>query len=537
MNYLELLMTVNENLILVCKDKIVKQGKKISVIGDFIGMNFSDTFLKEDDLYVYKEKYYSLKHFIYQDYDVYELKSSGMTLEEKVICYEEIIDKMSEGVILSDKDHNIVSYNPSIEQMERLSAKEIVGKKLWEAFDYSDENLSEHKMVFDSKEAIIDKYKAHTELNGIPQYTSYSTYPVINHGRMMGVFSIAKNETVLRNLLYETIELKRKLFVEPEKKPKSNENGARYQFSDILGEDQLIKDVIREAQTIALLDTPIVIVGETGTGKEMFAQSIHNFSRAKSKFVAINCAAIPENLLESILFGTVKGSYTGAMDKRGLFEEAGNGTLFLDEINSMSMMMQAKLLRVLQERLVRRVGSTETIPVECRIISAINEEPKHLIETDKMRQDLFFRLSGYSLYLPSLKGRSNDIYLLITKFIGRYNQLLGKNIKGMNSELTSLLLGYSWPGNIRELEHMVHNLMVKAVGNELTIEDIPSYLVDFKFKSDDDETLPNTLRKLEKHLIEKALLEHDGNITKTSRALGIIRQSLLYRIKKLDIKR
>ncbi|PAB59240.1 sigma-54 interaction domain-containing protein [Anaeromicrobium sediminis] len=462
-------------------------------------------------------------------------------------CLEKIISSLNDGIIMSDAQGRIVLYNNAQEKLEELKGKDIIGKYLWEGYNYKATEMSEHQKVYKTGESIVNKYKAHAYKDGIPKYVFYSTYPIEKDGERIGVFSISKNETRLKTLLSETIELKRKLNNKKVEQTKSHrDNGTSYTFSSIMGDSEQVKNLIREAETISLLDNNLLIVGETGTGKEVFAQSIHNFGKnSKEPFVAINCAAIPENLLESILFGTVKGAYTGALDQVGLFEEAGEGTLFLDELNSMPISMQTKLLRVLQERKVRRVGGLKTTPVSCRVISAINESPQKIIKEGRLRQDLYYRIASLCLYIPPLRERNQDILNMSYFFIKKYNALLNKNVKGFSPELSEIMVSYNWPGNVRELEHVLENLMirVKQDEKELRIEDIPKYMQSLIMGENaaskiqkKANSLPETLRDIEKRIIVESLNKNDWNISKTSRNLGIIRQSLKYRIKKLGIE-
>ena len=223
-----------------------------------------------------------------------------------------------------------------MEDLEKRKAEDMIGRYIWDAYGYKDINKSEHMQVFKTRTSIINKYKAHAYDDGKPIYKSYSTFPVEKDGEIIGVYSISKDETKLQSLLAETIELKRQFKKTPEGNKYIRPNGTRFTFSDIIGSSDIIKKTIKIAQSISWLDNNILIVGSTGTGKEVLAQSIHNHGKRKPyPFVGINCSAIPENLLESILFGTTKGAYTGAVDSSGLFEEAGEGTLFLDELDSM----------------------------------------------------------------------------------------------------------------------------------------------------------------------------------------------------------
>ena len=478
--------------------------------------------------------------------DITDLNNTEM----RQYCLEKIVESINDGIIVSDFEGRIALYNRSQEKLEDLSAQDMLGKYLWEAYNYNEE-LSEHRGVYKTGEAIINRYRAHAYKEGIPKYLSYSTYPIEKYGETIGVFSISKNETKLQSLLAETIELKRQLISKGEVNSRqvSASNGTKYTFADIVCNSMVMQNLIKEAELVSTLDTIILIAGETGTGKEVFAQSIHNFSKNQSEpFIAINCAAIPETLLESILFGTVKGAYTGAMDQVGLFEEAKGGTLFLDEINSMPLALQPKLLRILQERTVRRVGGLKVNPIHCRVICATNEDPQQLVKDGILRQDLYYRIAGIYMYLPPLRKRSEDIVCLTNHFIRKYNKLLSKQVKRYSTSLESFILNYDWPGNVRELEHFIQNLMVRINNKqtELTLEGMPSYLrekVEEKYSNEHRDikalgkSLPQVLNDLEKSVILQALEKNNWNLTKSAQEMGIIRQSLQSRMKKLSIKR
>lgn len=498
-----------------------------------------------------KRKKYRLKEstFVNDDEKMILLSFEELSIQSnrdiKLHCYEEILNKINDGIIISDSESKIVLYNPSQEALEGLSSKEIIGKHLWEAYNYESIELSEHREVFSSGQSIVNNYSAHNHKDGIPKYVSYSTYPIYEDEEIVAVYSISKNETVLKNLLSETIELKRRIKQKHQKSEKQLKNGTRFSFSDIIGNSDSTCKTISEAEDISLIKSNLLIVGETGTGKEVFAQSIHNHGNCKNEpFVAINCGAIPENLIESTLFGTVKGSYTGANDHVGLFELAESGTLFLDELNSLPIAMQSKLLRVLQERKVRPVGSQKTIAVNCRIISAINEDPQIIISSGKLRQDLFYRISSMYLHIPPLRDRLDDLNALVHHFSVKYNQILGKNIQSVSKELSDVFYQYNWPGNVRELEHIIENLMVRATVEdlELRIEHIPQYtkslILSHQKKTQNytsGENLTTTLKSIEEKIIRENLLRNNWNVSKTSRDLGIVRQSLLYRMQKLNI--
>lgn len=552
--YLSLIVNKDEDILWISPGfKSINQGGFVTdpSLKDFIGKGLEE--LRDDNYKV------SINDIIYKISET-RLQNGLMIIsaemvgdysnpEVKLFLFEKVIDDLYDGVLITDREGEIIVYNRAMEELEKMDTLDMMGKKIWDAYGYRDKSKSEHMKVFESKEPIINRYKAHAYNNGKPIYKSYTTRPIEKDGEIIGVYSISKNETKLRSLLSEIVELKRQFNDPSLDKEKRYNNGTRYTFSDIVGSSPSIVKVIREAQAIAWLDNSILIVGDTGTGKEVFAQSIHNFAKRKNEpFIGINCSAIPENLLESILFGSVKGAYTGAVDSSGLFEEAGKGSLFLDELNSMPINMQTKLLRVLQERRVRRVGGKESYPVNCRIISAMNEDPYTLMEEGKLRQDLFYRISGYNLYIPSLIDRENDIYALAEYFIHKFNALMGKNVSGVSEDLKKVMSKYKWPGNIRELEHFIENVMVRTEDDSRVLEvgNIPDHIADImktKNISKNDQlvnnydSLEDSLAAMEKGIIIKELNNRMWNVSRTAKALGITRQSLIYRMKKFNIER
>lgn len=513
-------------------EKIKKNGQaKIRINNmNYLGKIKRISIEKEDYFFVYYENI-----GIMQNKDI------------RIEFLEAIIDKISDGIIASDFDGRVTIYNNAMEKLEDKRSKDFVGKFLWDAYGYTDESESEHRRIFHSGKPIINQYKAHAYKNGVPRYVQYSTYPFYKDGHKVGVYTISKNETKLHNLLSETVELKRE-FHNREKLNEELEykkNGTRYTFTNIVGSSQQMTKVIKEAESIAWIDNNILIIGETGTGKEMFAQSIHNHGKKRdAPFIGVNCSAIPENLLESMLFGTVEGAFTGAVDSDGLFLEAGEGTLFLDELNSMPMNMQTKLLRVIQERRVMRVGGKETLPVKCRIVGAMNEDPGKIIEEGRLREDLFYRIGGFQLFIPPLKERRKDIFDLADFFIRKLNESMNKNVLGLSDELKKIMQNYLWPGNVRELNHFIENSMVMADEEDdyLQISHIPDYLskkFDISHTPERlrNESLTDTLNRIEEKLIIETLNKNDWNVSQSAKDLGIIRQSLIYRIKKLNIQK
>ena len=468
-------------------------------------------------------------------------------IEERLFCLEKIIEALDEGVMMSNSEGEITLYNDAQEKMEGLSSKDIIGKHLWSVYNYNPQ-YSEHRHTFKTGKPIYSRYRAHSKINGIPKYVNYSTFPIQKDGKTISVFSISTNESKLKDRLHETIELKRQANVSSEDKVHSK-NGTIFTFNDIKGKSLALLELIKEAQNVSIHNADTLIVGETGTGKELFAQSMHNHSpRANKPFVAINCAAIPENLLESTLFGTVKGAFTGATDQMGLFEYAQDGTLFLDEINSMPITLQTKLMRVLQERLVRKVGSNEVAPVKCTIISACNEDPEKLIAENRMRLDLFYRIAHTSLYIPPLRDRIEDVHFFINYFLDTYQAKLSKTVPPLSDWLRKSLLHYTWPGNIRELEHLIENIIIRVPenGETIDIEHLPSYMrgkimmysnTSYNQREDTQRPLKKIFNSTERQLIETTLVQSNWNVSRAAKKLGITRQSLQYHIKKHDLEK
>ena len=310
-------------------------------------------------------------------------------------------------------------------------------------------------------------------------------------------------------------------------------------FGGIVARSPLMLRALEIAQRVAPHDSPVLISGSTGTGKELVARLIHRSSdRADAPFVAVNCGAIPANLLESEFFGHVKGAFTGAdRDKEGLFEAARGGTLFLDEVGELPVELQVKLLRALQEREVRRLGSTSSTDVDVRVISATNRDLERAVKTDGFRPDLYYRLAVVPIHLPPLRERSEEIPELVRHLLERHRKRLGLDVDGVTPEAMEILLDYPWPGNIRELENVLERALVLTAGPQLKPEDLPEQL---RFRTPDsldmelhgnDLSVKRRTADLEKHLIEKALERTGGNRTQAAELLDLSPRALRYKIK------
>ncbi len=309
----------------------------------------------------------------------------------------------------------------------------------------------------------------------------------------------------------------------------------RYQFSSIVGESPELQAVFDVVKRAAPTRATVLILGESGTGKELIAQAIHEESPRRDKpFVKVNCAALSESLLESELFGHEKGSFTGAAGRReGRFELADGGTLFLDEIGDVTPSLQVKLLRVLQQREFERVGGTQTLKVDVRVVAATNKDLEALVKAQKFREDLYYRLNVVSVTLPPLRQRKSDVPALTSYFIEKYNEQHGKTVKGLAPGTLNALLSYDWPGNVRELGNVVERAVVLARGNELTSDDLPPTMRGPRPKDRSAGSLiPGaTLHEIEREAILRTLEMVDGSTSRAAEVLGISVRKIQYRLK------
>jgi len=298
----------------------------------------------------------------------------------------------------------------------------------------------------------------------------------------------------------------------------------KYRFENIVGTSPRMVEVYRTAARVASTRSTILLVGESGTGKELIARAIHyNSPRGEAPFVAVDCGALPESLLESELFGHEKGAFTGAhVLKKGLFEVAHGGTAFLDEVGDIGPSLQAKLLRVLQEREIRRVGGVEPIKVDIRVIAATRRDLEALVKSGKFREDLFYRLSVVTIVLPPLREREEDIPLLAMHFLRKYASEAGKNITHIAPEAMALLCRYDWPGNVRELEHVIERAVALTANPVLLPEDLPAKLQQ---PSSGPDVFPS-LQEMEKRHLQRALEKAKGNRKRAAELLGVSRRTL-----------
>ena len=459
-------------------------------------------------------------------------------MELKALAENIILDAIEEGVHIVDARGVTVVYNRSMSKIEGLSESQVMGRHLLDLFPGWTRDNSTLLTVLATGREIVNLEQSYLNFKGKRITTVNTTCPIYRDDQLIGAVEIARNTTAVANMTEEILNLRARL--NPVKKPESGIH--HYQFEELIGKSTIYVEAVKLAKQAAKSNSNVLIYGETGTGKELFAQSIHSGSlRRDAPFIAQNCAAIPETLLESLLFGTAKGSFTGAENRPGLFEQAGGGTLFLDEINNMPLPLQAKILRVLQESYVRRVGGTEDIPINVRIVAASNEDPEKLLASGALRKDLYYRLNVINIRIPNLNERSEDIPLLTDSFIRDYNARMEKDVWMISTDLMDAFMCYDWVGNVRELKNYIESAM-NFISDEHVIgkEHLPSHVMERLLrlsKSPEVEVtnLDAHVAAIEREIISKLLVQYRGNVTKAARHLGLSRQNLQYKLKKYGI--
>lgn len=438
----------------------------------------------------------------------------------------------SKNVVIVNNKGEIIYFTLNNLLVYDLMLENTMGRKVTSLYKNLDNNNSSMIAAIKTGKSFFNLKQGLKTQKGNLVYQIGSTYPLIEDNRIIGAIEFADIVDENENTLYNKI-FKQNTFY--------RQNGTLYTIDDIITRNSRMIQIKERILQASKTESIVLIQGNTGTGKELVAHSIHNCSnRREGPFVSQNCGAIPENLLESILFGTTKGSFTSAENKEGLFEIANGGTLFLDEINSLNTLSQVKLLKAIEEKRIRRLGGTQEIPLDIRIIVALNEDPEKLIKEGKMRSDLYYRISVVQIVLPDLIARKDDIELLSNYFIEKYNRELGYNVKLISKELLSIFEKYHWPGNIRELRNVIEGGFNTIIRNELTIKDLPNRILESK-NMDSIKALDNSgcdlksyLENHEKDIIMEAYKTHQNNLSLTANSLKISKQLLKYKIDKYN---
>ncbi|MEM5014910.1 sigma 54-interacting transcriptional regulator [Metabacillus indicus] len=447
---------------------------------------------------------------------------------EKII--QHILETIDEGIHAVDEKGMTVFYNEIAAYHDGLKPEEVLGKHLFDAFPSLSEETSTLLKAIRTKKPIYHHSQTYINVKGEKIETVNTSLPILSGNTVIGAVEIAKDFSAIKQLTERLADLQSRISSPVKAKAV---NGTVYRLEDILTVSSnllRVKELIKKA---ARTSSNLLVYGETGTGKELVVQAVHNESaRRQSPFIAQNCAALPEALLESLLFGTVKGSYTGAADRAGLFELSHGGTLFLDELQSMPLNLQAKLLRVIDDGAIRRIGSSRAINVDVRVVAAMNIPPEQCLKEHKIREDLYFRLNVFGLSLPPLRERPADIPLLSAAFIKKYNQEFGKRVSGLSKETESLLGKKRWRGNVRELKHCLEFAMNMCDEGQILPSHLPPYLMNEDESDERGGSLQSRLSKYECKLILDAMEQTDGNVMKAAKLLGIPRQTLQYKLKK-----
>jgi arginine utilization regulatory protein len=454
---------------------------------------------------------------------------------------ELVIDNIDDGIFVVNKKGEVVFYNESADNQAGVSLNNALNKHILDIFPRLTEKTSTILRVLRTGIPIVGDIQEYYNHNHKKVTILTTSTPLIEDGEVVGVVEIARDMVKYGDFNKKIDKIRKN------KGKKISYEKTIYSLNSILGESKEILEVKERIRKIAETNSSVLVSGETGTGKELVVQSIHNCSTRKDKpFIAQNCAAIPVTLLEGILFGTALGSFTGSKDSPGLFELADGGTLFLDEINSMDITLQAKLLRVIQDGYIRRIGDKKTRKVDVRIIVAMNINPIKALEEKKIREDLFYRINVLSIEMPPLRDRREDIRVLTDYFIKEMEAEVGRKTKGLSEDAANFFYNYDWPGNIRELKHVIEHSVIMSEGDKLTLEDMPYLLKDRSILNEEnvkearseivfDKPLKSILNEYEKQVIEKALKEKNYSINDTSRLLNIPRQTLHYKMKNLGI--
>ncbi|MBP2655531.1 MAG: modulated sigma54 specific transcriptional regulator, Fis family [Firmicutes bacterium] len=416
--------------------------------------------------------------------------SSIQTTEQ---WYIQVLDSINNGILVADQNMLVRYINAEYTRITGVIYEQIVGKILTDVRP----GAMLPQVVEDGK-PLVGVYRKEGDIEYVVDMA-----PIVVKGGIIGAVSVVKDITEVRRLSQEIQKVTKK--TDHLKTMVDHMYKAKYIFADIIGNSEAIAETIRVAKLVARGEADVLLSGESGTGKEVFAQAIHNSSsRASGPFVAVNCATIAPTLIESELFGYEEGAFTGAKKggRPGLFETASGGTIFLDEIAELSLETQAKLLRVLQERAVRRVGETNEIPIDVRVISATNRDLDSMVRANSFRQDLYYRLNVLSIFLPPLRERGSDIAVMGQVFLRSHERILGRSFR-LDSDTKLALLQHEWPGNVRELKNVIEYAINMCEDGYITPQHLPKWL-----KSDNRQQKPSTsLAKLVQEFERKTIFE------------------------------
>ena len=447
-------------------------------------------------------------------------KQTAIKPENNSRHFKSILDAIADGVFTIDLDFNITYFNHAAEKITGVPAEQALGRKCFDVFrtNICQTNCALSRTMQNGRQS-IDLHIDILNSDGRTIPASVSTSALKDdEGNIIGGVEIFRDLSAIETLRKEI--------------------HSRYCFEDIVSKSYEILSILDILPDIATSGSTVLIEGPSGSGKELFARAIHNLSGKKGSYVAINCAALPDTLLESELFGYRKGAFSEAkIDKPGRFARAAGGTIFLDEIGDISSALQVKLLRVIQEKEYEPLGATTTVKTDVRIIAATNRKLTELVARGVFREDLFYRLNVVRLELPPLSRRREDIPLLVRHFIEKLNAIKSRNIDGISEDALNLLMHYNFPGNIRELENAIEFAFVLCHGNLIKVNHLPREIHNCDLEKDAAamDTGPTPFDRAEKKTLLEALQRHDGNRGKTAAFLGINKSTLWRKMKKYKL--
>ncbi|MFD3447806.1 sigma 54-interacting transcriptional regulator [Microbacteriaceae bacterium 4G12] len=463
--------------------------------------------------------------------EIVELAEEVTNLKEIQILLEAIIQSSEEAISVVDELGRGIMINPAYTKLTGLTKDDVIGKPA--TADIA-EGESMHMKVLQTRRPVRG---IHMKVGSKKRDVVVNVAPIIVDGILKGSVGVIRDVSEIRKLTNE-LNVARQIIRTLE---------AKYSFEDIVGTSEGITTAIEQAKLGANTPATVLLRGESGTGKELFAHAIHNSSgRRYNKFIRVNCASISESLQESELFGYEEGAFSGAKrgGKRGFFEEANNGSIFLDEIGELSANTQAKLLRVLQEKEIVRVGGTKPIPIHVRVIAATNVNLEKAILEGRFREDLYYRLNKIPIFIPPLRQRKGDIPEITERLIQKINQDYGRNVEGITDETLQYLQSYDWPGNVRELENVLGRAIIFMKYNEMYIEvrhlpplntqRVAEQKHGVVFPMQEERPLEALVTEFEGKIITECLDKYNGNKTKTAKALGISLRNLYYKLEKYE---
>ncbi|OPG16828.1 sigma-54 interaction domain-containing protein [Ferroacidibacillus organovorans] len=470
-------------------------------------------------------------------------------MKDEDVWLHALLESVRVGVHAVNDCGVTILYNQTAATLDGLSREEVLGRHVLDVYPSLTEETSSLLRVLRSGDPVLLRRQSYRNFRGDEVHTANATRAVYRDGRLYGALEIAQDITEVQHLAERVVELQAAT-----RPPRSGERSAavRYTLDDILTADPTLLEMKARAKRAARTSSPVLIYGPTGTGKELFAQGIHAASpRANGPFIAQNCAALPGPLLEGILFGTVKGSFTGAENRAGLFELASEGTLFLDEIHALPIDLQAKLLRVLDDQHVRRLGDQKSRAIDVRILAAMNVEPEAAVREKMLREDIFYRIQVVSLRLPALAQRRGDLELLIDHFVGDCNARFGMTVRGLTPGALRVLRDATWPGNVRELRHALESAMNLVEDAWIDVSHLPQYLTQHHAPRGGTDApkglqpvadrrqqgLADSVEALERDMIVHALATCEWNLSAAAAMLEIPRQTLQSKMKKWGISR